>query len=321
MRWFSDMRIPDLPQACGPNCNYTVSFSSFVYQCTPNPSSLPYGQAGFPRPHDFYADYNITLWNGTESEGLGPEGFYVAWSSNGPNHGKSGNASCEPFLARYNVEVQTKGGIQTVITNVAQINPFNTIKSYDGFFSDRLLSILESTRALFLGVVVLENGSRYLSTRPTVQPSFVNVTYFDSDTVKFDWGDVLKGIEEMSHNVSAGLLTLDLGNMSSVCSFDQQDVVYQYKSFALWVPYGAALGVALFSLVIAIIMMVKNNTGQITTSLSDTVILMRNMGEDISTGAKLRLRLRASEDGKLKYTIETEDKVQVNMEGSKVDGL
>jgi hypothetical protein len=35
-------------------------------------------------------------------------------------------------------------------------------------------------------------------------------------------GDVLKGIEEMSHNVTAGLLTLQLGNMSSNCSFDRQ---------------------------------------------------------------------------------------------------
>jgi hypothetical protein len=56
--------------------------------------------------------------------------------------------------------------------------------------------------------------------------------------MKFEWGDVLKGIEEMSHNVSPGLLTLDLGMTNPTCSFDKQDVVYQYSFFALWVPYG-----------------------------------------------------------------------------------
>jgi hypothetical protein len=63
-----------------------------------------------------------------------------------------------------------------------------------------------------------------------------------------------------------------------------------------------ALGVTLFSLVVAIAMMARNNTGQITTSFSDTVILMRKMAEEISTGAKLRLG--AAEDGKLEYILE-----------------
>jgi hypothetical protein len=50
----------------------------------------------------------------------------------------------------------------------------------------------------------------------------------------------LKGIEEMSHNVTAALLTLQLGTMSANCFFDQQVVVYQYSSFALWAPYGVS---------------------------------------------------------------------------------
>jgi hypothetical protein len=46
----------------------------------------------------------------------------------------------------------------------------------------------------------------------------------------------------------------------------------------------------------------RNNTGDITTSFSNTVILTRNVDEDVSAGAKLRLR--AAEDGKVEYTVE-----------------
>jgi hypothetical protein len=52
---------------------------------------------------------------------------------------------------------------------------------------------------------------------------------------------------------------------------------------------------------IAVVMMARNNTGDITTSFWDTVILTRNVDGDVSSGAKLRLR--AAEDGKLGYTL------------------
>jgi hypothetical protein len=68
----------------------------------------------------------------------------------------------------------------------------------------------------------------------------VGFTRDDGGALQFVWGDVLKGIEEMSHNVTAALLTLQLGTMSAECFFDQQVVVYQYSSFALWVPYGVS---------------------------------------------------------------------------------
>ena len=48
--------------------------------------------------------------------------------------------------------------------------------------------------------------------------------------------------------------------------------------------------------------MARNRTGDITTSFSDTAILIRNVDEDGLTGEKLRLR--AAEDGKLEYTVE-----------------
>jgi hypothetical protein len=60
------------------------------------------------------------------------------------------------------------------------------------------------------------------------------------------------------------------------------------------------LGIALISLVVAVMMMARNNTGDITTSFSDTATLMKNV--DVSAGEMLRLR--AAEDGELGYIIE-----------------
>jgi hypothetical protein len=113
----AEQRIPDLPQACGPNCRYNVSVPSFFFQCIPNPSSLPFGQADPPAPprvsfrpgpaipgRNLTTKIPITLWNGT-TDPNSTWGFYIAWKSNGPN-GTSGNVSCSPVQAQYNVEVR-----------------------------------------------------------------------------------------------------------------------------------------------------------------------------------------------------------------------
>lgn len=101
---FVEKRIPDLPLACGPNCRYKVHVPSFVFQCTPNPSSLPYGQRGIPysqrgeqygqvgipndkkdRPYERFSFSNSpTLWNGTRHLNS-TLGFYIAWNSNSGN--------------------------------------------------------------------------------------------------------------------------------------------------------------------------------------------------------------------------------------------
>jgi hypothetical protein len=90
-----------LPQACGPSCRYTVHVFSFVFKCTPNPSSLPDGQA------------DGSYWNGTMNEdwttmnyGFTTTQFYIAWESNGPN-GTSGNGSCSAVPAQFDIEVRT----------------------------------------------------------------------------------------------------------------------------------------------------------------------------------------------------------------------
>jgi hypothetical protein len=61
-----------------------------------------------------------------------------------------------------------------------------------------------------------------------------------------------------------------------------------------------ALGIALISLFVAGMIMARNNTGNITTSFSNMVVLTRNVDEDVS--AREKLRLRVAEDGKLEYT-------------------
>jgi len=113
-QWFVEQRIPYLPQACGPSCRYKVQIPSFVFQCTPNPSSLPYGQGGDPMGGatlwngTTYIVGGTTLWNGTRADEDHPNsnmGFYIAWKSNGLN-GTSGNAVCSPVGAQYDVEVR-----------------------------------------------------------------------------------------------------------------------------------------------------------------------------------------------------------------------
>jgi len=108
----------------------------------------------------------------------------------------------------------------------------------------QLASLSYATRALFLGSAVLEFGasSTYMKDdTPASQASFVEIPVAkDGSDPEYIWGDVLKGIEEMSHNVTAALLTLQLGTMSAECLFDKQVVVYQYTSSALWTPYGVS---------------------------------------------------------------------------------
>jgi len=64
-----------------------------------------------------------------------------------------------------------------------------------------------------------------------------------------------------------------------------------------------ALGVALISLIFAIMIMARNNTGNVTTSFLDTAILTRNVDADVEAGGRLRLRA-AEPDGKLEYILE-----------------
>ena len=105
----------------------------------------------------------------------------------------------------------------------------------------QLASISYATQTLFLGSAVEEETTLIDNRKVPSQPSFLDIKVGNGvDGTEFSWGDVSKGIEEMSHNVTAAILALSLGTMSSTCSFDQQVVVYRYNPVALWVPYGVS---------------------------------------------------------------------------------
>jgi hypothetical protein len=115
-------------------------------------------------------------------------------------------------------------------------DPYSSL-NYSQYFM-QISSLYSATRALFIGSAYIDSDG-ILQDNMMGQPSFLEILPNSSSTYPlFVWGDVLKGVEEMSHNVTAAILTLELGNISSDCFFDQQTVIFQYSSFALWVPYG-----------------------------------------------------------------------------------
>jgi len=127
------------------------------------------------------------------------------------------------------------------IPDVENITVINNISSDMLNFWMQLAAVSYATETLFFGsAFVYLNNDLVDNRRVAGQPSFLEIQDGSNGAIsEFVWGDVLKGIEEMSHNVTAALLTLQLGTMSANCSFDQQ-VVYQYSSFTLWVPYGVS---------------------------------------------------------------------------------
>ena len=102
-----------------------------------------------------------------------------------------------------------------------------------------LLAIFYAMETLFIdGVYLKENKSLVYNLRAS-KPAFLDIQVVE-DYPQCIWGDVLKGIEELSHNFTASLLTMPLGTMITDCDFYYRDVVYQYSSIALWVPYGVS---------------------------------------------------------------------------------
>ena len=125
-------------------------------------------------------------------------------------------------------------GNRTFFDNISSATVLN--------FWRQLVSISYATQAVFLGNAFLQSDVILSDYRQASQPSFLEIKVGSNSggVSEFVWGDVLRGIEEMSHNVTAALLTLNSGTMSANCSFDHQAVVYQYSSFALWAPYGVS---------------------------------------------------------------------------------
>ena len=136
--------------------------------------------------------------------------------------------------------------ITQVTSPIPDVTNGSFLESYSSDMSNfwmQLAAISLATEQLFLGSAGLDSHMTLEVDRWVGQPSFLEIQAGKNHGAvsEFIWGDVLKGIEEMSRNVTAALLTLNLGTMSAECVFDQEVVVYQYSSFALWVPYGVSL--------------------------------------------------------------------------------
>ena len=102
-----------------------------------------------------------------------------------------------------------------------------------------LSSIFYAMEALFIYDVYLSENKSLIYNMRASQPAFLDMQVVE-DYPQFIWGDVLKGIEELSHNFTASLLAMPFGTIVTDCDFYYQDVVYQYSSVALWVPYGVS---------------------------------------------------------------------------------
>lgn len=78
---------------------------------------------------------------------------------------------------------------------------------------------------------------------PKFASSATSAAFFDSSVdsgTDFTWGNVARGIEQLSYNVSAAILTMDLGMQESRCAVTKQDIVYEYDRLNLWLPYGVS---------------------------------------------------------------------------------
>lgn len=154
-----------------------------------------------------------------------------------------------------------KGGVQSITMNITQmtspiLNVTDTTLVTQHTLHDaarltlwmQLSSLSYAIRELLLGDAVLESNFDVARTTYTLkdntqasQAVFMDTAQSSGDDkLEYIWGDVIKGIEEISHNITAALLTLQLGTMNAVCFFDQEHMLYQYTSFALWAPYGVS---------------------------------------------------------------------------------
>jgi hypothetical protein len=102
------------------------------------------------------------------------------------------------------------------------------------------LSLSYSIQALLVRNVTLIFGADETIIRDQTQASqasFLSIPLVSADNNSdFVWRNVLTGIEELSHNVTAAFLTL---TMNAECFLVEQVGVYQYNHrLVLWVPYG-----------------------------------------------------------------------------------
>ena len=130
---------------------------------------------------------------------------------------------------KFRLKVQTEGGVQYVTTNITQMTspvPFIDPLTTSLDLRTRVAQISIATATHFCTTT----SDAWNKNWPAGHPSFLKVQSTQgsdgNSSLVYVWGDVLKGIEEISHNVTAALLTLPLGKMNVSCFYDHKFVVY-----------------------------------------------------------------------------------------------
>ncbi|KIO27291.1 hypothetical protein M407DRAFT_23469 [Tulasnella calospora MUT 4182] len=257
-------------------------------------------------------------WNSTANSTYSPSpdtSFYVYWKSTTPS-GTNGTALCTIGEAQYDFTIQFTNGQQSVnynVTHTGDLPPSagteaGSLSASELHYSQQLASISAATRSLLLGTVSILHGAS--TDTPKFDSSIISAAFFDTSLnsgTDFIWGNVARGIEELSHNVSAAILTMDLGAQDSRCAVSRQDIVYEYNRLNLWLPYGVALLVVSLCLVLGIMVFLRLNPENLTSSFSDTVGITRNSSLNVFarndndvTGSKRGSRLFRFRLGELK---------------------
>ncbi|KAG9045197.1 hypothetical protein FS837_006845 [Tulasnella sp. UAMH 9824] len=309
---FVGQRIPTLPQPCGTNCTYSVSFPSIAFQCQEG-VDVPAGMSGtFQGLLGTEAFWNVTT-NSTYSS-TPDTSFYVYWKSSTQN-GTNGTALCTVGQAQYDFAIQITNGQQSVdytVTQKGDLPPSGSdaagLSPAELHYSQQLASLSVVTRSLLFGSISILHGAS--TNTPQFDSSIISAAFFDTSLNSgndFTWGNVARGIEQLSHNVSAAILTMDLGVQDSRCAVSRQDIVYEYNRLNLWLPYGVALLVVALCLILGIMVFLRLNPENLTSSFSDTVGLTRNSSLNIFarqyddvTESKRRSRMLRFRLGELK---------------------
>ncbi|KIO17024.1 hypothetical protein M407DRAFT_33325 [Tulasnella calospora MUT 4182] len=285
---FVGQKIPPLPQSCGLNCTYSVTVPSIAFRCQ-EAVELPAATSGNQQLRE------ESFWNSTTTE-VGPSpntSFYVYWKST-EEGGTNGTALCTVGTAQYHFTVQTTNGQQFVTYNVTQTGDLVNTKGSNHLaegitieewnFAMQLSSIAAAARSLLLGTVSITHGVS--GETPIFDSSITSASFFDpslNSGTSFIWGDVPRGIEQLSHNISAAILTMDLGVQDSSCFVTKQDIIYQYDRLSLWLPYGVTLLIVSLCMVVGIMVFLRLNPENLTSSFSNTVSITRNSSLDIFT--------------------------------------
>ena len=112
----------------------------------------------------------------------------------------------------------------------------------------QISSLSATTLDFLLGDVLISHGGA--TEIPQFSSSVILAAFFNTSSnsgTDLTWGDVSGGIEQLSHNVSAAILTMDLGVQDSTCIVSTQDIMYEYNWKNLWLPYGVSTVSCIFA--------------------------------------------------------------------------